>query len=545
MSEWADSNNVISEAQLGFRKGRGTVDCLFILQGLIQLMIAKGKKLYCCFVDYEKAFDYIDRATLWSKLMKENVSSKIVRLMKNMYSKIKLSVQGDDRHFDSSLGLLQGECTSPIFFSLYINDLESAMSAEWSGTRIQNIVIKLLMFADDTAIFSETRKGLQKAIDKLDEYCTKWGVKVNVNKTKIVVFRKAGRLGVEDKWVYRGNDIEVVPMFKYLGCVLSSSGSFTKCTQELVKSARRALFGLRVFFAKNKELLPSTQIMFFNSMIRPILSYGCEVWGLNKADSIETFHLEFLKSILRVKTSTTNIYVYGELGEYPLYIERKMRVLKYWAKIIDPVSLKGNFVTQIYKEMYNLSLTEPGTVTWATLVRDTLYELGLGSYWVSQKVTSIDFFTALVRQRLQDNYLTKWTNDVIDSTDGRLFKFIKESFCYESYLDNMHNGSIRNAITRIRLSSHRYRIETGRWGNNRVQRDERVCEVCNVIESEYHVLMICPRFINERTERLPECMLTNPSEENFISMLKSKAMNVQLHLGLLCLDVQKQHLNYI
>ena len=79
-------------------------------------MIAKGKKLYCCFVDYEKAFDYIDRATLWSKLMKENVSSKIVRLMKNMYSKIKLSVQGDDRHFDSSLGLLQGECTSPIFF---------------------------------------------------------------------------------------------------------------------------------------------------------------------------------------------------------------------------------------------------------------------------------------------------------------------------------------------------------------------------------------------------------------------------------------------
>ena len=109
----------------------------------------------------------------------------------------------------------------------------------------------------------------------------------------------------------------------------------------------------------------------------------------------------------------------------------------------------------------------------------------------------------------------------------------------------MHNGSIRNAITRIRLSSHRYRIETGRWGNNRVQRDERVCEVCNVIESEYHVLMICPRFINERTERLPECMLTNPSEENFISMLKSKAMNVQLHLGLLCLDVQKQHLNYI
>ena len=132
-------------------------------------------------------------------------------------------------------------------------------------------------------------------------------------------------------------------MFKYLGCVLSSSGSFTKCTQELVKSARRALFGLKVFFAKNKELLPSTQIMFFNSMIRPILSYGCEVWGLNKADSIETFHLEFLKSILRVKTSTTNIYVYGELGEYPLYIERKMRVFEILGENNRSCITKGKF----------------------------------------------------------------------------------------------------------------------------------------------------------------------------------------------------------
>ena len=545
LSVWAEKNGIISEAQLGFRKGRGTVDCLFILHGLIELMIAKGKKLYCCFVDYEKAFDYIDRAALWSKLLKEKLSSKIIRILKNMYSKIELTVKGDNRFFESSCGLLQGESTSPILFSLYVNDLENSMNEDWCGTKIQEAVIKLLMFADDTAIFSETREGLQNAINNLDEYCLKWGITVNVRKTKIVVFRKQGRLSATDRWFYRGNEIELVPFFKYLGCSLSSSGSFNINTQELVKSARRALFALKVFFAKYDELSPSLQLMFFNSMVRPILFYGCEVWGICAADPIEVFYREFLKYVLRVKTSTPNNYVYGELGVYPLLIDRKLRVLKYWAKIINPGNLKGELVRLIYKEMYQLSVTNPGKVTWATLVRDTLYNLDLGVYWENQAISEDNFFIALARRRLQDKYLTKWTSDIIDSTDGRLFKYIKLSFCYEPYLDNVHNRALRNAITRIRLSSHRYKIESGRWGRNSIPRGERKCEICNVIESEYHVLIECPRFVNERKDRLPTCLVENPSEEEFLRVLGSSEVHVQTMLGLLCLNVEKEYLKYV
>ena len=49
LTTWADKNGIINENQLGFRKGRGTVDCLFILNGLIQMMLSKGEKIYCCF----------------------------------------------------------------------------------------------------------------------------------------------------------------------------------------------------------------------------------------------------------------------------------------------------------------------------------------------------------------------------------------------------------------------------------------------------------------------------------------------------------------
>ena len=85
-------------------------------------------------------------------------------------------------------------------------------------------------------------------------------------------------------------------------------------------------------------------------MVRPILFYACEVWGLHRADPIETFYLEFLKYVLRVKTSTPNNYGYGELGVYPLFIERQVRVIKYWLKLIKLNNDKGFFVNSIYKE---------------------------------------------------------------------------------------------------------------------------------------------------------------------------------------------------
>ena len=86
-------------------------------------------------------------------------------------------------------------------------------------------------------------------------------------------------------------------------------------------------------------------------MVLPILFYGSEVWGLCKADPIERFYLSFLKSVLRVKSSTTNIYVYGELGVMPLFIERQVRVLKYWSKIVDVKFNDNSFVYKRYTKI--------------------------------------------------------------------------------------------------------------------------------------------------------------------------------------------------
>ena len=71
---WAESEIVLTESQFGFRKGKSTTDCLFILHGLIEILLARGNKLFCCFVDYEKAYDYLNRAALFHKLIKTGIS---------------------------------------------------------------------------------------------------------------------------------------------------------------------------------------------------------------------------------------------------------------------------------------------------------------------------------------------------------------------------------------------------------------------------------------------------------------------------------------
>ena len=546
MTKWVDVYGKVNETQFGFRKGKGTSDCLFILHALIELLFAKGLKLYCCFIDYQKAYDYLVRAALWSKLTRAGMSSKTIRIFKNMYTKMRLGIKGDvDRCFKPECGLLQGETTSPIFFSLFVNDIESSLLNELTGTRIMDITLKILKFADDMCLISESREGLQAGLDDLSKYCSKWGTTVNTTKTKIVVFRKGGKLAQHDRWLFEGREIDVVPSFKYLGCYLSAGGSFAKCVSELTISARRALFALKKYFVKNSEILPSLQIQLFNTMVAPILNYGCEVWGLRKADPIEKCHRSFLRSVLRVKNSTPNCFLYGELGVYPLYLERYVRVLSFWVKIVNCDDKENSLLYKVYLELYELTITKPKEITWASRVRDLLNNCGMGNVWRAQKVNSKSEFLSKFKRRVKDIHLQEWTADVRETSSGRLFQNIKTDFGYEKYLDTL-NKSLRIPLTRFRLSSHTLYIERGRWNKPRkIPMNERLCAVCGVIESEYHCLIACPRFVNERRGRLTDGLRERPCMNELVKFFKSKSDNDLRNLGILCMNVTIEYKHYM
>ena len=89
------------------------------------------------------------------------------------------------------------------------------------------------------------------------------------------------------------------------------------------------------------------QLKLFDSMIEPILLYGSEVWGYENIKILEQIHLIFCKRILKVRNTTPNFIVYGELGRFPL--EVKLRMISYWCKLV-------NNETQLSSSLYRLML---------------------------------------------------------------------------------------------------------------------------------------------------------------------------------------------
>ena len=294
---------------------------------MIDTHIQSREKLYCAFIDLKKAFDSISRVGLWYKLIHCGIDGKLFRVIRSLYDDVTLRVKyltSLTDVFSCDIGLLQGEIMSPILFSLFLNDVEMQLADIGNeGITLEQLSIYLLLFADDAVLFSETPEGLQKSLDIFETYCQKWNLTVNVEKTKVVVFRKGGNLARNERWTYNNHQLEIVTSFNYLGVVLSNGGSFIQATKTLADKGLKAMHNL---LETIKETKMPVNIMFhlFDSLVASVLSYGCEIWGFSNAQCIERVHRKFCKRILNVKLSTNNYALYTELGRHPLFIERQL-----------------------------------------------------------------------------------------------------------------------------------------------------------------------------------------------------------------------------
>lgn len=96
----------------------GTTDNVFVLHGLVNHVINSGRKLYCAFIKFSKAFHYVSRDCLWTTLIKLSVRGNILNIMRSIYQSIKSRVKYLNQlsdSFECLLGVRQGECVSPFY----------------------------------------------------------------------------------------------------------------------------------------------------------------------------------------------------------------------------------------------------------------------------------------------------------------------------------------------------------------------------------------------------------------------------------------------
>ena len=298
LGKYFEAFGIIGEEQAAFREGYGTMDHVFVFNEIINLYLQKKKRLYACFIDYEKAFDTIDRISLWGKLLENNINGNILNVIVNMYKNAKSCVKSETMMsgmFACNMGVRQGENLSPLLFSIFLNDFESTLSKKYDRlTEIKTlsqilstedmeffINMYVLLYADDTLVLAESPEELQIAMNEVYSYCEKWSLRIstgkikNKSKTRVVIFSR-GKVTTEHNFKMGNTKIDTDTDYCYLGVVFNFNGKFTKAINERIILARKALFGLNSK-AERLHLPPDIHIDLFNKMVLPICIYGCEV----------------------------------------------------------------------------------------------------------------------------------------------------------------------------------------------------------------------------------------------------------------------------
>jgi hypothetical protein len=228
--------------------------------------------------------------------------------------------EGLSSTFPCTIGVKQGCPLNPLLFGLYIDALEShiAALAGDDGPNLAVIAVKLLLYVDDLVLMSKSLWGLQKQLDELSAFCKERDLIMNVKKTKVVVF---GSKVNSSPLHYDGSPVEEVASFRYLGIELHWNGSLKIAVKHLAATGQRAIFALRRPCADLKINDPAIVCQLFDALIKPVLSYGCELWVDKPATkSLEAIHRSFLKSLLGVNNTTPNRIVLAEFGRFPVIL---------------------------------------------------------------------------------------------------------------------------------------------------------------------------------------------------------------------------------
>ena len=130
---------------------------------------------------------------------------------------------------------------------------------------------------------------------------------------------------------------------------------------------------------RNNHLCIDCTLDMYEKSIMPIMLYGSEIWGFENPDCLELNHLKFCKSILRLKNSTPNFMIYGELGRFPLSISIKVRMIKFWCKIVTGKRLK--FSSLFYNLLYIYYTNYGFESKWLLCIKQILDDCGLSFIW--------------------------------------------------------------------------------------------------------------------------------------------------------------------
>lgn len=294
----------LRKEQAGFRPGRGTTEQIFILRNILEQANEWQAGIYIHFIDFEKAFDSVHREGLWTILRSYGIPEKIVRAIRGIYDGFECAIIDENKTsewFEVKTGVKQGCVMSGFLFLIVIDWVMRRTTADkrrgirWDFTT----VLEDLDFADDIVLLSSKFSDMKEKTEKLIDEAERVGLKLNSRKCKTL--RSKGTKSRENIRV-NGQEVEEVDEFVYLGAIVDKEGGGSKDIKNRIQKARGAYRGLwRIWSARG--IGQKTKLRLYNTLVRPVLLYGCETWKLTKAEErkLDTFQFQCLRKILGIR----------------------------------------------------------------------------------------------------------------------------------------------------------------------------------------------------------------------------------------------------
>jgi len=422
---------------------------------------------------------------MFYKLSIIGMSAKIITLLSLLYSQNTCQVWDGSKlsdPFPVNQGLRQGCPLSPTLFSLYVNDLADSLPG---GVVIGNTTLKVLLYADDLVLLSESPEDLQHMINSLHTYCQNWGLKVNLSKSKIVVFRKSPRISSNLKWFYDGSEVQIVNEFKYLGVTLAYNLSFNKHLNERLKASKMAIIANWSHYIHNPKISVSNKMKIFISAAQTIMLYAAPVWGFKECDQPDKLFRFFIKTILKLPNNTPNYAIYLETRQHSQFTKALEFHFNYIIKVLNMSSDRLPKILALETISKN--------IFWYKEWKQIFLQLGISEpASMDTRVLRITLDHALIA--LKSEQLNQFKSAASLSTFHDIYPDLDHE--NPTYFNDNNTTTAISFMFKARtglLDINARAFKKGTFG---------ICSLCNLdaVENTHHFIGVCPIFNNIRKE---------------------------------------------
>jgi hypothetical protein len=520
LSSWAEDNNKLHDEQNGFRRKRSTLDHISSLSSIVETRIKHKLSTFTAFIDFKKAYDFINRDMLWMRLQESGISGKMHRAISSLYSFVSSSVRVNSLNtdwFEVRTGLRQGCILSPLLFNLYINDLITYLKSFNVGIDIEGEKICILLYADDIVLLAENSNDLQCLLNALNDWCSVNDMTINCEKSKVVHFRHVAITRCNTIFTC-GNDIfEIVDRYKYLGLILTEHLDFNITAKHVAQSAGRAL-GLVIAKCKSIGGVPyAVYTKLYDSIVWPVINYGAAVWGDRSFSCVNAVHNKALRFFLGVGKYTPNAALAGEMAWQPPVVRQWKSIFTFWARLSNTNSSRLNKRIALWAH----GKANNNCKTWYFRVKSKLFECRLSHFYDISNYVSKHAIVDSAICFLMDKYVCDWKQLINRSVGSsgrgrnklRTYCTFKKDYSVENYCTMIMPPLHRSAFCKFRCGVAPIRLETGRYEN--LSEQNRTCPFCvNNVESESHVILQCSLYDDYRRNLFHKAAAVDPEFYN-------------------------------